>query len=74
MIKEGLDNAVAEKMRDFYIERETHYLHHQFIERIIKMFDTAEKTAWRVTISFIVIAVLTLIVAGFWDRIKSMFG
>ena len=53
-IKTAVSEAIDEKVKDFYIDREKHWRHHEALEEFIDFWKTTKKTAWR---TFIVTAV-----------------
>ncbi len=73
-VKEIIDEAIENKVKDFYINREEHYQHHQFVKSFIELMQTSRKTAMRVIIGSATVAVIGLVVAGFWGRIRAFMG
>ncbi len=62
--------AIDSKVADFYVDRETHYQHHQFMGSFIAWVNKTRNTAWKSFVSVVVFAVLTLLVFGFifWGK------
>lgn len=75
MTKEEIKEAVAEVLQDklgeFYIERQKHFEHHQFIDGVMTTTDKIKGTACKtITISGI-IGLLTILTLGFIAWIKQ---
>ena len=68
-IKEAVAEAIDEKLSQFWVDRELHFEHHQFIDRWIKWSDEASKTVWRTIIKAVIITVLGLIALGVLFRL-----
>lgn len=71
-ITTGISEAIDTKTKEFYVNREQHYKHHQFIEEFIELMKTSRRTATRVVIVAMVSGVLGLIVMGFWHKIQEL--
>jgi hypothetical protein len=63
-----------EEHREYFVDREEHYQHHQFINSWIKFMDVGRKTALRTFIAFMVMTILGLLVFGFWEKIAHVVG
>ena len=63
-IKEAVAEAIDEKLSQFWVNRELHFEHHQFIDRWMKWSDEASKTIWTTLIKAVVLFVLGLIALG----------
>ena len=62
--KQGAKEALAEDRRDFYVEPEEHYNHHQFVEKAITFLDKTTGTIWGTVIRAVVMVLLAAIVIG----------
>lgn len=65
-IKTIVREANKEQMADFYVEREQHYQHHEFIKRLMDWSDRISNTAVRSIVHAIIIFILGLILLGFF--------
>lgn len=76
MTKEELRIAVGEaiedKLKDFWVDREQHYAHHKFIDKWMKWSDEAEKTVWATIVKTVVLFVLGLIALGALLKFKGL--
>lgn len=63
-IKEAVDEAMDSHMKDFYVEREKHYLHHQFIEGTIDGIDSFKSVFGKSVIGIVVAGLFTLLIMG----------
>ena len=43
-LKSAICEAIDEKLSQFWVGREVHYKHHEFIERLMTWYDDASKT------------------------------
>ena len=66
----GTARAIDQKLGQFYIDRETHYQDHQFIQQFRKWTEEAKGTALRVVVKTIAAGAIILILLGFivWGR------
>ena len=67
-IKQAVSEAIDEKVKDFYIDREKHWRHHEALEEFIDFWKITKKTAWR---TFIVTSV-SGIIGVFWFGYKIL--
>ena len=65
-LKSTVEEAIDEKLSQFWVDRELHYKHHEFIDKWMKWADDASKTIWHSIIKAIVLFVLGLIALGFF--------
>ena len=65
-LKSAVEEAIDEKLSQFWVDRELHYKHHEFIDKWMKWADDASKTVWHSIIKAIVLFVLGLIALGFF--------
>ncbi len=70
IIHDGLSDAIDVKVRDFYIERETHYQHHQFTANLIRIIDKIQSATVKTITGIVITGIITLLVLGiiFWGR------
>ena len=70
LIKEAVAEAIDEKLGSFYIDRETHFQHHRFLEDMIGWMDETKGVVLRTVVRIIVYGLLGLLVLGFvlWGR------
>ena len=64
-MKSLIKEAMTEEVHEFFIERETHYRHHEFIESWIKWTDRVSNVAVSTIIKSMVLFVLGLLALGF---------
>ena len=63
-LKSAVIEAIDEKLSPFWVERELHYKHHEFIDKWMKWSDDMSKTIWHTIIKTIVLGALGLLVLG----------
>ena len=63
-LKSAVIEAIDEKLTPFWVERELHYKHHEFIDKWMKWSNDASKTIWHTIIKTFVYGILILIVLG----------
>jgi hypothetical protein len=59
-----VQRAIRAEMRDFYIERETHYQDHQFIKGLRDVFDTSKGEVCKQLANAAVKAIIYLLILG----------
>lgn len=67
----GLVKANKESLKEFYVDREVHYQHHEFLGRLIKSLDAASSLIGRTVLVAFIIGVMGLIALGFWTKIGN---
>ena len=69
-MKLAMMEAIEEKLGEFYIERQKHFEHHQFIEGVMNTTEKIKGTACKTITTSSVVGLLTIIVLGFiaWIR------
>lgn len=69
-IKSAVAEAIEEKLGEFYIERQKHFEHHQFIDGVMTTAEKVKGTACKTITMSSVVGLLTIIVLGFvaWIR------
>lgn len=70
-LKSAVGEAIDEKLSQFWVDRETHYEHHKFIDKWMKWADDATKTIWHTIIKAIVLLILGLIAVGALIKYKG---
>ena len=63
-LKSAVSEAIDEKLSQFWVDREVHYKHHEFIERLMTWYDDASKTMWHTIIKAIILLIMGLIAIG----------
>jgi len=66
LVKEAMDD----KLRDFWVDREEHYQHHKFIAEFIQWLETCKSTITKTVVRGIVLTIIGLIILGFifWGK------
>jgi hypothetical protein len=64
-IKAAVTEAIQEQMRDFYVDREKHYQHHEFLESLIRWRDSCKSTCMKAVANMLIASILGLLVLGF---------
>jgi len=64
-IKKAVAEAMQEQMKDFYIDREKHYQHHEFIDDLIKWSNGWKSTCMKAIANLIILGAISLIIMGF---------
>ena len=70
-LKSAIGEAIDEKLSQFWVARELHYKHHEFIDKWMKWSDDVSKTIWSSIVRYIVIFILGLIALGFFWKHKQ---
>lgn len=65
VIKKAVQDAMKEQMKDFYIDRETHYQHHKFITGLIEWSQSWKSTCMRAVANAIVLGLIGLLLLGY---------
>ena len=63
-LKSAVIEAIDEKLTPFWVERELHYKHHEFIDRWMNWSDDMSKTIWHTIIKAIVLGLLGVLALG----------
>ena len=63
-LKDAVGEAIDEKLSQFWVDRELHYKHHEFIDRWMKWSDDMSKTIWHTVVKAIVLLALGLMALG----------
>lgn len=67
-IKEAVKEALSEELKAFYIDRETHYQHHQLIGNWSSTLNSCKRALITATSTIIIGAILGLMAIGFWAK------
>ena len=70
-LKEVVESALEGRLKEFWVDRELHYKHHEFIDKWMKWSDDVSKTVWRSVVRYIVIFIMGLIALGFFWKHKQ---
>lgn len=70
VIKKAVTEAMQEQMKDFYIDREKHYQHHEFIDNMMKWSNSWKSTCLKAICELITVGAIALLVMGFiaWGK------
>jgi hypothetical protein len=71
MIKAAVHEAIDEKLGQFYIEREKHYQHHEFIDNVICYSNKIKGTACKTVTNLLIVGLATLAALGFGVWLKN---
>lgn len=77
-ITDAVGKAIDEKTSSFYVDREKHWKHHEFLDKLIKFFDSAQNFTWRTALVMVFLGALIFIILGFlfalWIKMPWVFG
>ena len=73
-IKSAVKEAMKEEMQAFYIDREEHYQHHQFIKGLKTGIEGCQSLVGRITLITIIGGVATVLVLGIVAWIRKQVG
>ena len=73
-IKSAIKEAMKEEMQAFYIDREEHYQHHQFIKGLKTGIEGCQSLVGRITLITIIGGVATVLVLGIVAWIRKQVG
>lgn len=65
LIKKAVADAMTEQMKDFYVDRETHYQHHEFIDGMMEWSRSWKSTCMRAIANALVMGVIGLLLLGY---------
>ncbi len=71
IIKDAVKEAFKEELKQFYVDRETHYQHHQFITEWINWTQQCKSIALKTILTFFMAAALGLMTLGFYFKYKG---
>ena len=71
---QAADAAEVEKKKEFFVPREEHYKHHEFLTGLIDLMNDGKKTVFRAFLRVATLGILGLIVLGFIAWYKSETG
>lgn len=69
-VKEAVDEALEKAHKDFWVDPETHFIHHQSVERWLKLSGMVEKSFVKTFITGLVIGLLGMFWLGFAAYLK----
>lgn len=64
-IKKAVKDALREEMKDFYIDRETHYKQHEFIGSMMDFVDQCKGVVLKTVVTIIIGGAIGLMILGF---------
>jgi hypothetical protein len=64
-VKVAVKEALQEELKEFYIDRETHYRQHKFIEEMISYTEQCKGVVLKTVMTTIVGGAITLMIIGF---------
>lgn len=70
-IKEAVSEVLQEKLGDFFIERQKHFEHHQFIGELMNTAGNVKGTACKTVTIAGITGLLTILILGFIAWIKQ---
>ena len=73
-IKTAVRDVMQEEMKAFYIDREEHYQHHQFIKGLKTGIEGCQSLVGRITLITIIGGVATVLVLGVVSWIRKQVG
>jgi len=71
LIKSAVKEAFKEELQQFYIDRETHYQHHQFLAEWIDWTKQCKSILLKTVLTFFAAAALGLMALGFYFKHKG---
>lgn len=74
MIKAAMRDVMREELKAFYIDREEHYQHHQFIRNLKGGIDSCQSIIGKVAITSIIGGLVVVLVLGVAQWIKKVVG
>jgi len=73
-IQAGVEAGIREQEQAaFWIYREKHHKHHEFIDSVISFLDSTRDTAWKTFVRISIVGILGIFVLGFiaWIKFKG---
>ncbi len=67
-IKEAVKEALGEELKSFYVDRETHYNHHEFLKGWIEWTQQCKSVAVRTLVTLFIGSAFGLMALGFWMK------
>jgi hypothetical protein len=70
LIKQAVKEALQEEIKPFYVDREIHYQHHEFIGELIQWSNKIKTTAIGTIVRTLIWGLIGLIILGFifWGK------
>lgn len=71
-VAEKVRDAISAEIKPFYIDRETHYQHHQFIKSFMGWMGKTQGIVLKTVVTVFVLGIIGLVVLGFifWGKEK----
>jgi hypothetical protein len=73
-VEAAVGRAIDKKLGQFYIDRETHYKDHEFIQALRKWTDETKGSVLRYVVNGILFGAISLMILGFILWGKEHFG
>lgn len=70
-VADAVTTQMDAKTRSFYVDREKHWKHHEFLDKLIGFFDKASDTALKTIVRMVVVALIGIFLLGIGMWIKS---
>lgn len=70
-LKNIIDESLDNKFKQYWVDRELHYKHHEFIDKWMKWTDDATKTIWNSILKAVILGILALIALGFFVKFRG---
>ena len=67
-IKEAVREALGEELNAFYVDRKTHYQHHEFLKEWIEWTNQCKSIALKTLVTLFVGTIFGLMALGFWVK------
>ena len=67
-IKEAVKEALSEELKSFYVDREIHYKHHEFLTDWIEWTAQCKSVALKTVVTLVIGTMFGLMAIGFWIR------
>jgi hypothetical protein len=67
-IKEAVREALGEELRSFYVDREVHYLHHEFLKSWIDWTKQCKSVVLKTLVTLFIGGIFGLMALGFWIK------
>lgn len=65
LIRRAVEDAMKEQMKNFYIEREKHYKHHEFIDEWMEWTKETKSTCIKALMTIVIGGLVALLAVGF---------
>lgn len=70
IVKDAVREEMDMEIKPFYVDRERHYIDHQFLQNLQTWMDGITSTVWRTVVKSVVTGFIILLLFGFgiWIR------